>query len=72
MWATISKVLLQLVISIISDKVLVQGAKNMIVKAVDSGVDKVGITDDDAKELIHSIAQSALNTVENVILTQSK
>ena len=71
MWATIGKVLLDILIYLISDKVLVAGAKKMITKAVSSGVEKVGITNEDAKDLIESIATSTLNTVENVILTQT-
>lgn len=70
MWATIGKVLLDILIYIISDKVLVQGAKKMLVKAVDSTVENVGIDNEDVKELIHSIATSTLNTVEDVILTR--
>ena len=70
MWSTIGKVLLDILIYIISDKVLVQGAKKMLVKAVDSTVENVGIDNEDVKELIHSIATSTLNTVEDVILTR--
>jgi len=63
MWETISKFLIDLITFLVSDKVLVEGAKKMIVKAVDSGVEKVGITDEDAQEIIHSITKSTLNNI---------
>ncbi len=68
MWTIISKVLLQIIISIISDKVLVEGAKKMVVKAVDSKVNKVGVTNDDARDIIHSITESGLNTLTKEII----
>lgn len=72
MWSTISKILLQILISIISDKVLVSTAKTMLVKAVDSGVKKVGITDDDVQDIIHSIATSTLNSFDEHIVKTIK
>jgi hypothetical protein len=68
MWTTIGKVLLDIIIYLISDKVLVATAKKMIVKAVDSGVEGVGVTNEDAKDLIHSITQSSLNALDEHIL----
>lgn len=68
MWSTISSILLKIVMSIISDKVLVQGAKTMITKAVDSGVKGVGIDNTDAQDIIHTITQSTLNTLENTFI----
>lgn len=68
MWTTISKILLQLVITIISDRVLVAGAKKMITKAVDSAVSNVGIDDEDAKVLIHKITTSTLNTLDKTYI----
>ena len=68
MWTTISKLLLQLVIAIISDKVIVEGAKSLIVKAVDSGVKGVGINDEDAKQMITNITLSTLNTLEETYI----
>lgn len=70
MWATIGKILLDILIYMISDKVLVQGAKKMLVKAVDSTVEKVGIDNEDVQELIHTIAESSLNTVQDVLITR--
>ena len=64
MWTTIGKIVLDILIYLISDKVLVAGAKKMLLKAVDSGVEKVGITNEDAQEIIHSIAESSLNTIQ--------
>ncbi len=63
MWAVISKILMNIAIAIISDKLLVDGAKKLIVKAVDSKVNKVGITNEDAKSIIHSITNSGLNSL---------
>ena len=63
MWAAISKILIQIVISIISDKVVVEASKRLVNRAVDSAVNGVGITDKDAKDLIHSIADSGLNNI---------
>ncbi len=68
MWATISKILLQIVISIISDKVVVEGAKKLITKAVDSGMEGVGIDNQDAKDIIQKITKSTLNTLEDKYL----
>lgn len=70
MWAIISKILLNVVIAIVSDKVVVAGAKKMIVKAVDSGVDKVGITNEDAKDIIHSITDSGLNSLSKELVSK--
>lgn len=72
MWTTISKILLQLVMTIISDKVIVDGAKKMITKAVDSGVENVGITNSDAKDIINTITKSTLNTLEDTLLDNIK
>jgi len=68
MWTTISKVLLQLLISIISDKVMVEGAKKLITKAVNSGVKGVGIDNTDAISIITTITTSTLNTLEDTLL----
>jgi len=63
MWTIISEFLVKMVMAIISDKVLVKTAKTMLTKAVDSTVDKVGITDEDAKDIIHNITSSSLNII---------
>lgn len=65
MWAMISKILLQIVTSIISEKVLVQGAKLMISKAVDSKAEDIGINDKDARDIISTVTSSTLNTLED-------
>ena len=70
MWTVISKLLINIVIAIVSDKVVVDGAKRMIVKAVDSKVDKVGITNEDAKEIIHSITESGLNSLSKAVVSK--
>ena len=72
MWTMISKLLLQLVMTIISDKVIVNGAKELIVRAVDSGVEGVGITNTDAQDIIASITKSTLNTLEDTLLDNIK
>lgn len=68
MWTTISKVLLKIVMFVMSDKALVSGAKEMIGKAVDSTVYKVGITNEDAKDIISSITDSTLNVLDEKIV----
>lgn len=68
MWATISKFILNIVISIISDKVIVEATKKMLVKAVDSKVKNVGITNEDAKDLLHTITESSLNCLGDTII----
>jgi len=70
MWSIISKILLNIVVAIVSDKVAIEGAKKLITKAVDSGVDKVGITNDDAKEIIHSITESSLNSLTKDLVSK--
>jgi len=68
MWTLISKALLQIVMFVMSDKALVSGAKSMISKAVDSTVYKVGITNEDAKDIISSITDSSLNMLDKKIV----
>lgn len=68
MWLTIGKIVLDILIYLISDKVLVQAAKKMLVKAVDSTVEKVGIDNKDAQDLIHTITSSTLNSIEDTYL----
>ena len=63
MWSSLSKVLIDIVIAIISDKVVVEAGKALITRGVDSAVKGVGITDADAQDLIHSIAASTLNSI---------
>jgi len=70
MWTIVSKILMNILIAVISDKVVVEGAKKMIVKAIDSKVNKVGITNDDAKEIIHSITESGLNSLTKDIVSK--
>ena len=69
-WTYLSRLLIEIVIAIISDKVVVEASKKLIGKAVDSAVDGVGITDSDAKYLIHSIANSGLNTLTKDVVSR--
>lgn len=64
MWSIISKILLNIVLAIVSDKAVVEAGKKLITKGVDSAVKGVGITDEDAKHLIHEITRSTLNSIE--------
>ena len=65
MWTIVSKLLIQLVIGIISDKVLVSSASDMLLKAVRSKT--VGIDNKDARNIIDNVAESTLNTLEQSI-----
>ena len=65
MWATISRILINIVIAIISDKVVIAAGKKLIVKGVDSAVKGVGIDNGDVKDLLHEITRSALNTYDS-------
>jgi len=62
MWGIISEILINLVIAIVSDKVVVEAGKKLITKGVDSAVKGVGITDEDAMHLVEQITKSALNS----------
>ena len=62
MWALISKFLIDIVIAIVSDTVVVEAGKKLLLKGVDSTVKGVGITDTDTQELIGAITRSALNS----------
>ena len=61
MWAFVSELLLNIVIAIVSDKVVVEAGKKLIAKGVDSVSEGIGITDDDAKHLVEQITRSTLN-----------
>ena len=61
MWSSLSKILIDIVIAIISDKVVVEAGKALITRGVDSAVKGVGITDADATHLIKEITRSTLN-----------
>lgn len=67
MWTIISRLLIKLIIKIVTDRVLVESAKSMLEKAVDSGVKKVGITNEDAQHIINTISESTLNTVDEAV-----
>jgi len=62
MWSFI----VSFIIRVISDEVVMDLAKKLITKAVDSTVKKVGITDSDAKHLISEITRSTLNDFKPV------
>ena len=64
MWAIISKLLLDIVITIVSDKVVVEAGKKLILKGVDSVMDDVGITNKDAIDLAKAITKSGLNNIK--------
>ncbi len=64
MWAIISQVLMNILIAIVSDKVVVEAGKALIEKGVSSAVKGVGITNRDAQQLIGSITRSALNSYD--------
>jgi hypothetical protein len=66
----LSNLLLSIVVSIIKDTDAVKVAKKLIVKAVDSGVEDVGVTNEDAKEIIHSITESGLNTLTKDLVSK--
>ena len=62
MWAFISNILINIVVAIVSDTVVVEAGKKLLLKGVDSTVKGVGITDTDTQELIGAITRSALNS----------
>lgn len=72
MWTILSKILINIVIAIISDKVLVESSKKMIIKAVDSTTERVGISNEDAKDIIHNIAKSGLNSLTDDLVKSIK
>ena len=65
MWTTISNILLQLIINIISDKVVMDVAKKLINRAVNSKTKGIGITNNDVQDILTSVAKSTLNTFIN-------
>ena len=70
MWSIISKILINILISIISDKVVIQAGKKLIQKGVNSTVKNVGIDDKDAIDLIEGIIDSSLNHIIDVKLNK--
>ena len=72
MWPIISKILINILISIISDKVVIEAGKKLIKKGVDSTVKNVGIDNKDAVEIIDNIIDSSLNSILEVSLNGLK
>ena len=70
MWSIISKILINILISIISDKVVIEAGKKLIQKGVNSTVKNVGIDDKDAIDLIEGIIDSSLNHIIDVKLNK--
>ena len=62
MWTILSNFLINMVIAIISDKVVVEAGKKLILKGVASATKGVGITDSDTRVLLGAITKSALNS----------